>query len=282
MKKPNVVLIQCHDLGRQIGCYPNNSASTPHLDQLASEGVVFDRHFATAPTCSPSRGSLLTARYPHRNGLMALTGTDHWEIDPGIQTIPELLKKSGYSTAYFGIWHITETPEARVDLFDLEATSEIAADNAIQYLKQRNETSPFCLMVGLEQPHLPFTDGWKDLQDPEDITLPDYLPDHPDIKEEFTRFYGDVSRADLAAGRIIEALKEQGLYEDTFIIFTTDHGIAMPLAKGTLYDPGVHISLIGSYPKLYTGGRRFSGMTSNLDILPTILDVAPEAERIPA
>ncbi|MCP4395764.1 MAG: sulfatase [bacterium] len=281
MKKPNIVLIQCHDLGRHIGCYPNNSALTPHLDRLASEGVVFDRHFSTSPTCSPSRGSLLTGMYPHKHGLMALTGTNHWAIHDDLKTIPELLKDAGYATAHFGIWHITETPEGRVDLFDLEAKSEVAADNAIQYLKQRDETSPFCLMVGLEQPHLPFTDSWNELQAPEDMKIPGYLADHPDIREEFTRFYGEVSRADLAAGRIIEALKEQKLHEDTLVIFTTDHGIAMPLAKGTLYDPGIHISLLVSFPKLFEGGRRFSGMTSNIDILPTILDIAQEAERIP-
>lgn len=282
MKKLNIVLIQCHDLGQHIGCYPENSAITPNLDQLAAEGVVFDRHFATSPTCSPSRGSLLTGMYPHKHGLMALTGTNHWAIRDDAKTIPELLKDAGYATAYFGIWHITETPEGRVDLFDLAARSETVADHAIEYLRQHDASAPFCLMLGLEQPHLPFTATWENLQQPGDINVPGYLPHHPDIREEFTRFYGEVSRADLAAGRVLDALQEQGLYEETLIIFTTDHGIAMPLAKGTLYDPGLNISLIVSFPKRFEGGRRFAGMTSNIDLLPTILDIIREHDRIPA
>ena len=282
MNRTNVVLIQCHDLGQHIGCYPDNSAVTPNLDRLASQGVVFDQHFATSPTCSPSRGSLLTGMYPHRNGLMALTATNHWEIDRGIPTIPELLREAGYGTAYFGTWHITETPEGRVDVFDLEAKCETVADHAIEYLERRDPTSPFCMMLGFEQPHLPFTSTWANLQDPHDMTVPGYLADDPAIREELTRFYGEVSRADHAAGRIIDALKDRDLYDDTLVIFTTDHGIAMPLAKGTLYERGVKISLIVSFPKRYKGGRRFPGMTSKIDLLPTILDIVQESERVPA
>ncbi|PIE35945.1 hypothetical protein CSA56_02140 [candidate division KSB3 bacterium] len=119
------------------------------------------------------------------------------------------------------------------------------------------------------------------IYDSEEIEVPAYLPDHPDIHEEFTRFYGEVSRADLAAGRILNTLKEQGLDDNTLLIFTANHGIAMPLTKGTLYDSGVHVSLILSFPKRFQGGRRFFSLMSHVDLLPTILDLAGEAERIP-
>ena len=70
--RPNILLLQCHDLGDHLACYGGNSARTPNLDRLADEGVVFEQYFAAAPTCSPSRGAMLTGLMPHRNGLMAL------------------------------------------------------------------------------------------------------------------------------------------------------------------------------------------------------------------
>ena len=105
--KANILLLSCHDLGDHLASYPGNSARTPHLARLAAEGMLFEQHFSAAPTCSPSRGAMLTGLMPHRNGLMALASGGHWEVNPDISTLPQLLQDAGYPTACFGTWHIS-------------------------------------------------------------------------------------------------------------------------------------------------------------------------------
>lgn len=104
MTNPNVLLIICHDLGRYLGCYGRQPVSTPDLDQLAGEGLRFSQHFCTAPLCSPSRGSIMTGRYPHSNGLMGLVNLG-WELPESERTLPQYLKESGYHPVLCGVQH---------------------------------------------------------------------------------------------------------------------------------------------------------------------------------
>jgi arylsulfatase A-like enzyme len=136
-------------------------------------------------------------------------------------------------------------------------------------------------MVGFSKPHLPWTETWPERPSPEDVIVPGYLPDDPRIREEISRFYGEVSRMDDAAGKVLAALSENDLDEDTLVIFTSDHGIGMPLAKGTLYDPGTKIPLILRWTGRMEGGRRYDGLTANVDLLPTILEAVGQKARIP-
>ena len=279
---PNILLLHCHDLGDHLGCYGDDSAMTPNLDRLAEQGVRFERYFAASPTCSPSRGAMLTGLMPHRNGLMALASGGHWEVDPDVATLPSLLQQAGYATACFGTWHISaEFWDRGIEVGDQDADLERATDRAIGYLEARSEDRPFFLMVGLAKPHLPWetpgpaTDG---------IRLPGYLDDTPNppaVREELSRFYGEVQRMDWAMGRVLTALEARNLDENTLVIFTSDHGIGMPLAKGTLYDPGIKIPLIIRRPDSTSDGRRYEGLTSNVDLLPTVLEAVGAEDLMP-
>jgi len=284
--KPNILLLQCHDLGDHLACYPGNSAQTPNLDRLAAEGVVFEHHFAAAPTCSPSRGAMLTGLMPHRNGLMALASGGHWEVNPEILTLPQFLREVGYTTACFGSWHISAEFWSRgIEEGNQDSRCDRAAENVTRYLqrylREKSKDSPFFLMVSFDKPHRPFTDAWPDLQNPLDVIVPGYLEDTPVVREEMARFYGEVSRMDVAAGQVLDALWECGFDEDTLVIFTSDHGIGMPLAKGTLYDPGLKIPLIVCWNGRVQGGRRYAALTGNVDLLPTILEAIGEQRLIP-
>ena len=285
--KPNILLLQCHDLGDLLACYRGNSARTPYLDRLAAEGVVFEQHFAAAPTCSPSRGTMLTGLMPHRNGLMALASGGHWQVNTAIPTLPQLLQDAGYTTACFGTWHISaEFWDRGIEEGNQDSRCERAAANATRYLhrylREEPQNRPFFLMVGFDQPHRPFTDTWPDLQSPDHIAIPAYLDDVPAVRHEMACFYGGVSRMDAAAGQVLDALWECGLDENTLVVFTSDHGIGMPLAKGTLYDPGLKIPLVMCWNGRVKGGQRCQDLTSNADLVPTILDAAGEHSRIPA
>ncbi len=273
--RPNILLVHCHDLGTYLGPYPGNCAITPQADRLAAEGVVLDRHFAAAPTCSPSRASMVTGLVPHRHGLMGLQNGAIWNMDESIPTIPGLLREAGYDTACFGVWHVNDRPYASgFDVFDPESRCETVATNLESYLRHRGNGRPFFAMAGFFEPHRDFTDCWPDRPDPDRLSVPDYLPDIPESRLEMSNFYGDVARADQSLGAILDTLAACGLEESTLVMFTADHGIAMPLAKGTLYDRGSHIAGILRYPGQLPAGARYRELTSNLDLLPTFLEAA--------
>jgi N-sulfoglucosamine sulfohydrolase len=112
MRRPNIVQITCHDLGRHLGCYGIETVHTPTLDRLAAEGVRFAHSFCTSPGCSPSRAAMATGRYPHANGVMGLAHAHFgWELAPGERHIAGLLAEGGYHTVLFGLQHVTYHPE---------------------------------------------------------------------------------------------------------------------------------------------------------------------------
>jgi arylsulfatase A-like enzyme len=281
-KQPNIILIHCHDLGDLFGCYPGNSAITPALNSLASEGVVMDSHFAAAPQCSPSRASMMTGLMPHRHGLMGLQNHGVWNMSTDIPTLANVLRDDGYQTASYGTWHISNDFASHgVDIWNEDALCENATANAVSFLTARTSTSPFFLMLGFFEPHRTYTDSWPDLQDPSSIQIPPYLPDIAETHEEMSLFYGDVSRVDRCVGQILDSLEAENLQNETMLIFTTDHGIAMPLAKGTLYDPGLKIGAIFRWPNQIDPGTRFTQLTSNVDLLPTVLEAIGSSATAP-
>ncbi len=208
-------------------------------------------------------------------------------MNPNISTLPQLLQGAGYTTTCIGAWRISAEFWGRsIEVEDQAANCEQVVLNATRYLQRylREDASrdkPFFLMVGLNKLHRPFTDTWPDLQKPEAVCVPGYLADTPEVRAEMACFYGEVSRMDAVVGKILDTLWECGLNENTLVIFTSDHGIAMPLAKGTLYDPGIKIPLIVAWNGRVRGGQRSTALTSNVDLLPTILDAIGERERIP-
>lgn len=281
MSLPNVLVIHCHDLGDFIGCYPGNDAVTPALDRFAADGTVFDQHFAVAPTCSPSRACMHSGLLPHRNGLMGLASGGHMEIDPETPTLGRLFAGAGYATASFGIWHINVDRSVHgIEVVDPESACESVADNAIGWLRGRDDR-PFFALCGFFEPHRRYTDRWPHRPSPDALTPPGWLEDHPEVREELSLFYGDVSRVDAAAGRIFDFLAEAGLEDETLVVFTTDHGIAMPLGKGTLYDPGIKIAMVMRWPGRVPAGRHVEALTSNLDLLPTLLEAVGLANVTP-
>ena len=296
---PNVLLIHCHDLGQYLGCY-DVDIETPNADRLADEGTRFANHFVTAPQCSPSRGSLYTGCYPHVNGLIGLAHTE-WELDTE-QTLPHRLSQSGYETHLFGLQHISESPEnlgydqihtagrlspnVAPELHSVNRANDVA-DIVSQYLDSGLE-SPFFASVGFFEAHrLEMNEADEeegdvlygygdryDADDPDDIEVPGYLPDKPGIREDLAAMRGMVYELDDALGTILDALEAANLDEETLVLFTTEHGIAFPRAKGTCYDPGIEAFLLARYPPLIDGGTVYEELVSNVDVLPTVLDLA--------
>jgi arylsulfatase A-like enzyme len=235
---------------------------------------VFTRAHATAPMCSPSRGSLFTGRYPQSTGLLGLAHHG-WEYRPGVRTLPHILSESGWHTALFGMQHETSfPPRLGFDEFDVSNSyCEYVVDRAIEWLRNPPERH-FLLTAGFFETHRPYPHERYAPADADRVTLPDYLPDTSDVRQDLADFYGSITVADAAVGRLLDALDETGLAENTWVVFVTDHGPALPRAKSTLYDAGTGIALIVRPPRGRAIAHRvYEDLFSGVDLVPTLLDV---------
>jgi arylsulfatase A-like enzyme len=279
--RPNVLLISVHDLGTRLGCYGFDSAPSPNLDKLAAEGVRFERNFATATFCSPSRGAIITGKYPHTNGLMGLVNLG-WDWDASNVTLARALGGAGYDTTLFGLQH--EARKDRVADLGFQHVAALTGNRcgdvfpAVEdFLAARGagNSRPFYARVGFFEVHRPF-DSYTP-EDPAAVSLPNYLTDTPGAREDLARYDRAIRRMDDAVGRVLRALDAAGLKENTLVAFTTDHGSPFPRAKGTLYDAGIHTALLLRWPAGFAGGRIVREMTSNIDLFPTVLEAADAA-----
>jgi arylsulfatase A-like enzyme len=273
-QRDNVLLVHWHDLGRYLGAYGHPDVSSPRLDQLGAEGILFTRAHATAPLCSPSRGSLFTGRYPQSNGLVGLAHHG-WEYRTGVRTLPHILSEAGWHTALFGMQHETSYP-TKLGYHEFDVSNsycEYVVEHATHWLSEPPKP-PFLLTAGFFETHRPYPRERYDPADAVDVVVPDYLPDTGDIRQDLAEFYGSISVADAAVGRLLDTLEETGLDESTWVVFMTDHGPALPRAKSTLYDAGTGIALIVRPPRnTRTKPQVYGELFSGVDLLPTLLDL---------
>ena len=292
---PNIVLMHSHDLGRYLGCY-GYDVETPNVDAIAEHGVKFDEHYVTAPQCSPSRGSLMTGNHPHVNGLMGLAH-GAWELHLDQTTLPEYLSRAGYDTHLFGLQHVTHEPE-RLGYDVIHSKGVLSSDvsPAIhevdrardvasvfeRFVRERETADPFFASLGFFELHrmegedglFGFEDDRYDADDPDDVEPLPFLPDREGIREDLAAMRGMVYAVDEAVGTIADALEAAEINEETLLLFTTEHGLAFPRAKGCCYDSGIGGALLLQYPDRIEGGRTCDELVSNVDILPTLLEYA--------
>lgn len=274
-QRQNLLIVHWHDLGRYLGAYGHADVASPHLDQLAAEGVLFTRAHATAPLCSPSRGSLFTGRYPQSNGLVGLTHHG-WEYRAGVRTLPHILAENGWHTALFGMQHETSYP-ANLGYHEYDVSNsfcEYVVEKATAWLADAPR-EPFLLTAGFFETHRPYPRDRYEPRDAASVEVPDYLPDTGEVREDLAEFYGSIAVADAKVGELLDALAAAGLDENTWVVFMTDHGPALPRAKSTLYDAGTGIALIVRPPRGRAGGvpHRYDELFSGVDLLPTLLDL---------
>jgi arylsulfatase A-like enzyme len=272
-RRDNVLIVHWHDLGRYLGAYGRADVSSPRLDRLASEGILFTRAHATAPLCSPSRGSLFTGRYPQSNGLVGLAHHG-WEYRSGVRTLPQILSESGWHSALFGMQHETSYPSRLgFDEFDVSNSyCEYVVEQTQKWLQHHGASRPFLLTAGFFETHRPFP---RDRYQPADASVvapPDYLPDTVEVRQDLADFYGSIATADAAVGRILDTLADTGLDASTWVVFVTDHGPPFPRAKSTLYEAGTGIAMIVRPPTRMTiASRVYDELFSGVDLVPTLL-----------
>ena len=294
MNKPNILLFHCHDLGRHLGCYGNPSVNSPNIDRLAAEGVRFTNSFCVAPQCSPSRAAMFTGRYPHNNGVMGLSHSRFaWDLNQSEVHLAQVLKQADYRTISIGVAHESQQDprklgyEIRKERREDSAGAEAVCNDAIAELQECAEREdPFFISAGCYEPHripgpnekdyMGFVGDYIEADRSRGVHVPPYLRDDEGTRSELAELQGAVRYMDAHFGRLLDSLDELGLRENTLVIFTTDHGVAMPRAKCTCYDPGIEIAVVLRLPSRegWHGGRAVDELIPNIDLMPSLCELA--------
>lgn len=294
--RKNILLVVADDQSPDAGCYGNSAIKTPHLDALAAQGVRFTHAFCTTASCSASRSVILTGLYNHANAQYGHEHAyHHFRAYDHVKSLPVLLAAAGYRTARIGKLHVG--PE---EVFKFGEVLKGNARNAVEMAENCRELlaakdeRPFFLYFCTADPHRsggvvpgdplkpnPFGNqpkGYPGVSEvkyaPPDVLVPPFLPDTPTCRAELAQYYQSVSRVDQGVGRLVALLKETGRYDDTLFIYTSDHGMAFPGAKTTLYEPGMRIPLIVRAPGVKRLGGDCQAMINLADLTPTLLDFA--------
>ena len=296
----SVLLIIADDHGRDAsGAYGNPVVKTPHLDRLAAEGVRFTRAYATTASCSPSRSVLLTGLHTHASGQYGLAhGVHNQHTLHSVRSLPALLRDT-HRTGIIGKDHVQ--PES-VYPFEVRQTTGFQGNRYVAGMAERAreffaaDARPFFLAVGFSDPHRAGNpqNGWKGFANDQDyagvqrvryapsaITVPAWLPDSPEVREELAEYYEAISRLDQGVGLVLRALEQSGRARDTLVVYLSDNGPPFPGAKTTLYAAGVHLPLVVRAPGRGSAGRVSDAMVSWIDIAPTILDWAGVSHALP-
>jgi arylsulfatase A-like enzyme len=285
-RRPNVLLVHCHDIGRYLGCY-GHDVDTPALDAFAAESAQFEEYYCPAPQCGPSRASIMTGQYPHNHGLMGHHWLG-WELEEGVETMPAILQDAGYETNVLGISH--EGPDATTLGYDVEHECSARARDVVptflEHLDERDGDAPVYASLGFREPHrlgidhgFGFDSDRYGAADPDTVDVPAYLPDTDPVREELANFHGMVEAVDEAFADLLVGLEDRGLADETMVLFTADHGVAFPRAKGMCYDPGIETALLVRHPDV--PADRHDSLLSNVDLLPTLCDFLGLADPAP-
>ena len=271
-RSPNILYIHSHDTGRYVQPY-GYQVPTPNIQLLADQGVLFRNAFCAAPTCSGSRASLLTGQYCHNNGMLGLAHRG-WSLNDYSQHLVHPLRAAGYYSALIGEQHISR--DTGVIGYDdvIELDSNHAGDVAPTAIStMRDCPQPFFLSVGFFETHRQFS-APTSVRDTLYSLPPPNLPDTLRTRRDMAAFKASARSLDQGIGAVLNGMNELGLASSTLIICTTDHGLAFPGAKATLFDRGLGVMLLMRGPSAFSGGKVFNAMVTHLDVYPTICDLA--------
>lgn len=273
--RPNLILIIADDVSAtDLGCYGNPDTRTPNLDRLAARGQRWTRAYLTATVCSPTRCSIITGRYPHNTGAAEL----HTPLPKGQPLFPRQLRNAGYWCAQAGKWHMGEPAKEAFDevIDDKEQNGDSGCRQWVTLLRKRPKDRPFFLWLASYDGHRPWqADPKAKPHDTPAIVLPEPLVDTPATRRDLAAYYDEVQRLDRFVGLVVSELEDQGILEDTLILFISDNGRPFPRAKRWLTEEGMRTPWIIQWPKvLARGGTVCEQLVSTIDIAPTFLKLA--------
>jgi N-sulfoglucosamine sulfohydrolase len=269
-ERPNFVFIIADDVSHDdLGCFGNPAIKTPNLDRLAAEGMAFDRAYLTTSSCSPTRCSVITGRYPHNTGAPEL----HMPLPADQYMFPKALRDAGYHTVLAGKNHMGDAVERAFDKVT-PPRGPGGERQWVEHLRRRPQDKPFFMWFAAVDAHRDWEKTDRDPHyDPNDVIVPPYLIDGPVTRQDLADHWHEISRLDRFVGDVREELERQGVAENTYIIFSADNGRPFPRCKTRLYDSGTKNPFIVWRPGTVKPARTDS-LVSAIDIAPTILELA--------
>ena len=274
--RPNLVLFLSDDHGYlDAGCY-GGDAKTPNMDRIAAAGARMTGAFVATPSCGPCRASLMSGLYPARNGAQP----NHSTMRADLTTLPTLLDRLGYRVAHFGKSHfrpkaaltgmefvLSEDKHGKLDV-DLQPE---AVDDWLTAKDAAGDDRPVCLIVCAHSPHVywPANHGY----DADAVDLPPTFIDTPETRDYRTRYLTDVTRMDERLGRVYDVARQR-LGDNTLFVYTSDHGAQWPFGKWNLYDAGIRVPMLASWPGKLKPGTTLNALVSFVDLLPTFVELA--------
>jgi len=267
--RPNVVMLIADDWSfPHAGVYGDKVVKTPNFDRVAREGVLFTRSFCASPSCTPSRGALLTGQAIHR----LENGGNLWSLLPRkFACYPDLLEAEGYAIGLTGKGWGPGTLEGS------GRTRNPAGPtfrNFETFLARVPAGKPFCYWYGSVDPHRPYEKGTgaSSGMDPNAVMVPFAFPDTPEVRSDILDYYFEVERFDRAVGDVLKTLDDRGLADDTLLVVTSDNGMPFPRCKANLYDLGTHMPLAIRWPRRLPKGVTIDAFVSHTDLAPTFLE----------
>ena len=298
--RPNILILMAEDMSNRVGAFGDQVAVTPNLDQLAAEGVRYRNVFTTAGVCAPSRAAFITGMHQISIGAQHMRTSTRPEggylaVPPThVKAFPEYLRREGYYTfTDLKLDYQFSGPFAGSGPFTIWDEEGMGSD-----WRGREDGQPFFGLINflvshesgvfpplgnwpnnrghfLSQVMRWVSNGWsEEVVQPEDVQLEPYYPDTETVREDIARHYNNIHAMDEQVGEILERLRQEGLLDNTIVIWTTDHGDGLPRAKRDLYDSGIHVPMIVRWPGGEKSGTVDERLVSFVDFAPTVMKLA--------
>jgi arylsulfatase A-like enzyme len=269
--KPNILWLTSEDHSPTMGCYGDKVARTPNIDALAAKGMLFKKAWSVAPVCAPARTTIISGIYPSSSGGIHMRSMV--SMPNGTKMYPEFLREAGYYC----------TNNSKTD-YNLREPAKLWNESSGKASwKNRPKDQPFFAIFNSTKSHESQirTRPHTQITQPEDIRVPAYHPDTPEVRQDWAQYYDKVSEADADAGKRLKELEEAGLAADTIVFYYADHGSGMPRSKRWPSNSGLHVPFVVYFPekykhlapKEYTAGGQSDRLISFVDLAPTLLSL---------
>jgi len=270
-KRPNILFCLADDWSWPHASIAGDKViKTPTFDRVARQGVLFENAFVSSPSCTPSRGAILTGQW-------------HWRLEEGANlwstlsakfpVYPDLLEEAGYHVGYTrkGWGPGRDEPGGRT-----RNPAGPRYKDFRQFLDARPEGKPFCFWFGSQDPHRNYKwqSGIKSGMKLEDVEVPACFPDSEQVRTDICDYYWEVQRFDTEVGELLKILEDNGELDNTLVVISGDNGLPFPRCKSNLYDTGTHVPLAVCWPAVVKGGCVVEDFISLADLAPTFLEAA--------
>ncbi len=274
---PNILIILADDCTyNDLPLYGGQNARTPNIDRLAADGLTFNKAYLASAMCQPCRAELYTGQFPMRNGC----AWNHSASRPGTRSLPQHLAPAGYRTGLAGKVHVLPAasyPFEDVPGFDPSCTRAPTHAHDLTGVREfitRDQKQPFCLVIALTEPHVPWVMGDASQYPPRQLKLPPNIADTPKTRQDFSSYLAEITYMDGQVGEILATLDASGAASDTLVLFSSEQGSQFPGNKWTCWDTGLHTALVARWPGKVAAGARTDAIVHYADVVPTLLDLA--------